>query len=218
MVQLKNIVFLGAGAYDYYIPAVVDSILVVVTSSPPIPRTNLKYRRHPAVILISDIDNKIDGMDAANASHYDGATAAAEACISAYHHFKGKRTIFLTSQAVNPQYREVISTYCRYLPNFRLVEHTDNPIHFMPEKLFDLIDENTAAVIVQYPDFFGNIYMLKALSEKIHAAGGLLIVVTNPISLGILIPPGDMGADIVVGEGQPLGLPLSFGGPYLALR
>lgn len=209
--------FLGAGAYDHYIPAVVDSILsrgdfftAYTPYQPEISQGTLQ-----AIFEFQTLMARLTGMDAANASHYDGATAAAEACISAYHHFKGKRTIFLTSQAVNPQYREVISTYCRYLPNFRLVEHTDNPIHFMPEKLFDLIDENTAAVIVQYPDFFGNIYMLKALSEKIHAAGGLLIVVTNPISLGILIPPGDMGADIVVGEGQPLGLPLSFGGPYL---
>ena len=209
--------FLGAGAYDHYIPAVVDSIIsrgdfftAYTPYQPEISQGTLQ-----AIFEFQTLIARLTDMDAANASHYDGATATAEACISAFYHFKGKRQQFLFSYAVNPQYREVTSTYCAYLPGFSLEVVGEHQINCPPSELIKRVDEHTAAVIVQYPDFFGNIYDLQEIAETVHAAGSLLIVITNPTSLGLLKPPGQMGADFVVGEGQPLGLPLSFGGPYL---
>jgi len=157
-------------------------------------------------------------MDVANASHYDGATAAAEAVILAYHHFRGKRTKFLVSRAVNPQYRQVIRTYMRGNSEISILgDDPDTGIDASMEKLIAQIDANTALVMVQYPDFFGRIIDYKPLAEAVHAAGALLAVSVNPTALGILTPPGEFGADIVTGEGQPLGIPLSYGGPYLGI-
>lgn len=210
--------FLGAGAYHHYIPAAVDSILrrgefytAYTPYQPEISQGTLQ-----AVFEFQSLITNLTGMEASNASHYDGATATAEAGVMAYHHFRGKRTKIVLSPAVHPQYREVL---CSYLCNYEdIVIETGGKIHGPfedPAELMPLIDDQTALVVVQYPDFFGRIFDYKPLAEKVHEAGALLAVAVNPTALGLLTPPGEFGADVVVGEGQPLGIPLSFGGPYL---
>jgi glycine dehydrogenase subunit 1 len=133
----------------------------------------------------------------------------------AYAQFRGKRMKIVLSPAVNPQYRAVLHTYTQDMS--LTIEGENLPISQIPDprSLINLIDAYTALVIVQYPDFFGRLYDFTALIEAAHAQGALVCVVANPIALGLLKTPGEMGADIVAGEGQPLGIPLSFGGPYL---
>jgi glycine dehydrogenase subunit 1 len=212
--------FLGAGAYDHYVPAAVDMLLrrgefytAYTPYQPEISQGTLQSTFEYQSLICN-----LTGMDVANASHYDGATAAAEAVILAYHHFKGKRTKFLISRAVNPQYRRVIRTYMRGNSEISILgDDQETGIDASMEKLIAQIDTNTALVMVQYPDFFGRIIDYKPLAEAVHAAGALLAVSVNPTALGILTPPGEFGADIVTGEGQPLGIPLSYGGPYLGI-
>ncbi len=157
----------------------------------------------------------LTGMDVANASHYDGATSVAEAVNMAYHNFRGRRTKIVLSPSVNPQYRETIHTYMQGV-GLDIVGEDLNP-ETNPDELISLIDDNTALVLVQYPDFFGRIFDLTKLSEAAHANKSLISVHVNPIALGMLKPPSAYDADIVTGEGQPLGIPMSFGGPYLGV-
>ena len=157
-------------------------------------------------------------MDVSNASHYDGATAAAEAGVMALNQFRFKRTKIIASPAVHPQYRQVLRTYLNGYSNLQIVgdEADANPLED-PNALADLLDDNTALLLIQYPDFFGRIYDYTQLIEKAHAVGALVAVAVNPTALAILKTPGEFDADIVVGDGQPLGIPLSYGGPYLGL-
>lgn len=212
------ICFLGAGAYNHYIPAAVDMLLrrgefytAYTPYQPEISQGTLQ-----AVFEFQTLMANLTGMDVSNASHYDGATATAEAGVMAYHNYRGKRPKILLSASVNPQNREVL---CSYLCGYENIEietlGLENPLDFSPDDMISSIDENTSLVVVQYPDFFGRIYDLSKLADEVHAKGALLAVVTNPIALGLLKTPGEFGADIVVGEGQPLGIPLSYGGPYL---
>ncbi len=212
--------FLGAGAYNHYIPAAVDSLLrrgefytAYTPYQPEVSQGTLQ-----AIFEYQSQIAMLTGMEICNASHYDGATAVAEAGVLAYHHFREKRTRFVLSQAVHPHYRETLGTYlCGYPQmDIRIGATHQDPLED-PSSLAALIDTNTALVVVQYPDFFGRIYDYTALAKTAHEAGALFAVVINPIALGLLKAPGDFGADIVVGEGQPLGIPLSFGGPYLGL-
>jgi glycine dehydrogenase subunit 1 len=154
----------------------------------------------------------LTGMDAANASHYDGATSLAEAVTVAVLHSKGKRRKVILSPNIHPQYRAVVRTYHQGTPNKFVGDKSGRATL---DDLIDMLDDNTALLAVQYPNFFGQIEDLKTLAKKVHEAGALFCVVTNPIALGLLKSPGELGADIVVGEGQPLGIPLSFGGPYV---
>ncbi len=212
--------FLGAGAYDHYSPAVVDMLLkrgefytAYTPYQPEISQGTLQ-----AVFEYQSLICLITGMDVANASHYDGATAAAEAVILAYHNFRGKRNKFLISRAVNPQYRQVIRTYTRGNAEMIITgDDLETGIDADLKKLIAQIDDETGLVMVQYPDFFGRTLDYRELIETAHAHGALVAVAVNPTALGLLTPPGDIGADIVLGEGQPLGLPLSFGGPYLGI-
>jgi len=209
--------FLGAGAYNHYIPAAVDAILrrgefytAYTPYQPEISQGTLQV-----IFEYQSLINALTGMEVSNASHYDGATAVAEAVAMAYAQFRGKRTKIVLSPAVNPQYRAVLRTYSQ---DMELSIEGDNPSENQApdyQSLINLIDDNTALVIVQYPDFFGRIFDYPALAEAAHARGALVCVAANPIALGLLKTPGAMGADIVAGEGQPLGIPLSFGGPYL---
>ena len=212
--------FLGAGAYDHYIPAAVDMILhrgefytAYTPYQPEISQGTLQ-----AIFEYQSLISNLTGMDVTNASHYDGATAAAEAAILSWHHFKGKRKKVLLSRAVNPQYRQVIRTYLQATEGLRIEgDDQETGLDADLKRLIAQIDNNTALVVVQYPDFFGRIIDYKPLIEAAHAEGALVAVAVNPTALGLLTPPGDLGADIVVGEGQPLGIPLSYGGPYLGL-
>jgi glycine dehydrogenase subunit 1 len=216
-VRTDLVSFLGAGAYNHYIPAAVDHILrrgefstAYTPYQPEISQGTLQ-----SIFEYQSLITALTGMEVSNASHYDGATAVAEAAAMAHAQFRGKRTKIVLSPAVNPQYRAVLRTYTQ---DINLTIEGDAPSVDPipdPQSMIPLIDNNTALVILQYPDFFGRIHDFTALIEAAHAQGALVCVAANPIALGLLKTPGQMGADIVVGEGQPLGTPLSFGGPYL---
>ncbi len=209
--------FLGAGAYNHFVPAAVDAILrrgefysAYTPYQPEISQGTLQ-----AIFEYQSLVAALTGMDVANASHYDGATSVAEAVNMAYHTFRGRKTKVVVSPTVNPQYRATIHTYMDGM-NLDIVGEDLDPAS-KPEDLIKLIDENTAVVLVQYPDFLGRIFDLSSLVEAAHAQKALVSVHINPISLGLLKPPSEFDADIVTGEGQPLGISLSFGGPYLGL-
>jgi glycine dehydrogenase subunit 1 len=214
------ICFLGAGAYNHYTPAAVDSIIrrgEFLTAYTPY-QPEVSQGTLQAIFEYQTLIAALTGMDVSNASHYDGATAAAEAVIMAYHHFRGKRGKLVVSPGVNPQYRETIRTYMQGYENFSVSGDVNNLDPLCgPGDIQPLIDQETCLVLVQYPDFFGRIYDYSALVQSAHEAGALVAFVVNPLTLGLLKPPGEFGADIVVGEGQPLGIPLSFGGPYLGI-
>lgn len=214
-VRSDLISFLGAGAYNHYIPAAVDAILrrgefytAYTPYQPEISQGTLQ-----AIFEYQSLISALTGMEVSNASHYDGATAVAETANMAYAQFRGKRTKAVISPAVHPQYRAVLRTYTQDTGLELAGEDTDPASD--PGSLISLIDENTALVVVQYPDFFGRVYDFTRLIADAHARGALVCVAANPIALGLLKTPGEMGADMVVGEGQPLGIPLSYGGPYL---
>ncbi|NSW51841.1 MAG: aminomethyl-transferring glycine dehydrogenase subunit GcvPA [Anaerolineae bacterium] len=207
------ICFLGAGAYRHYIPAVVDGIIqdgsfysAYTPYQPEISQGTLQ-----AIYEYQSLIAALTGMEASNASHYDGATAAAEACILAYHQYRGKRTKFILSRNLHPHYQQVIRTYLEGFEDTNIVVVDGYALaDFQAE-----IDNNTALVYVQYPDFLGKVIEFDDLVTMTHQAGALFAVSANPIALALLKSPAEFGADIVTGEGQPLGIPLSYGGPYL---
>lgn len=211
--------FLGAGAYNHYTPAVVDAILrrgefytAYTPYQPEISQGTLQ-----AIFEYQSMVAGLTGMDVSNASHYDGATAVAEAVNMAYHNFRGKRPKVVLSPAVHPQYRATVRTYTHDSEIILTGDEGEVDLSTGPEALIPLIDETTGLVVVAYPDFFGRIYDFTDFAQAVHDAGALLAISVNPMALGLLKPPGDFGADIVTGEGQSLGIPLSYGGPYLGL-
>jgi len=211
--------FLGAGAYHHYSPAAVDALLrrgefytAYTPYQPEISQGTLQ-----AIFEYQSLITALTGMEVSNASHYDGATAVAEAVNMAYAHFRGKRNKVVLSPAVHPQYRQTVRTYTAGAPITLLGDDPSADPLEGPQALLPLLDAETALVVVQYPDFFGRIFDYTPLAEAVHAAGALLAIAVNPLALGLLKTPGEMGADIVTGEGQSLGLPLSYGGPYLGI-
>ena len=209
--------FLGAGAYKHYIPAAVDAILrrsEFYTAYTPY-QAEISQGTLQSIFEYQSLIAALTGLDASNASHYDGATATAEAILLAYHYFREKRTKVILSPALNPQYRAVARTYTQGFENVILVGDEEENFPSNMDNLVALLDNQVMLVVVQYPDFFGRICDYAHIVSEAHAVGALVAFVSNPISLGLLKSPGELGADIVVGEGQPLGIPLSFGGPYL---
>jgi glycine dehydrogenase subunit 1 len=211
--------FLGAGVYNHYTPAAVDMLLrrgefytAYTPYQPEISQGTLQV-----IFEFQSLITALTGMEASNASHYDGATATAEAVIMAYQNFRGKKNKVILSPTLNPQYRAVARTYTQGYENLVIVGDKSSNPSGEPSALIDQLDDQTALVIVQYPDFLGNIFDYTELITKAHEIGALVAVAVNPVALGMLKTPGEMGADIVVGEGQPLGLPLSYGGPYLGI-
>jgi glycine cleavage system P protein (glycine dehydrogenase) subunit 1 len=209
--------FLGAGAYNHYIPSVVDHMIrrgefftAYTPYQPEISQGTLQ-----AIFEFQSLMTNLTGMEVSNASHYDGATATAEAVNLAYAQFRGKRRKVVISPTVHPQYRATLRTYTQGMELELAGDDPNADLDSDPKELISLIDQNTALVIVQYPDFFGRIFDYAALINAAHAQGALICVVANPIALAFLKTPGEMGADIVVGEGQPLGLPIWYGGPWL---
>lgn len=218
--NLKEMIcFLGAGAYNHYVPAVVDTIIrrgEFLTAYTPY-QPEVSQGTLQAIFDYQSLMTALTGMDISNASHYDGATAVAEAVTMANAHFRGKRNRVILSPALHPHYRQTARTYHANTNIQFIGDDHGADLHAHPNHLADLLDENTALVIVQYPDFFGRIYDYTQLAEKVHQAGALFAISVNPIALGLLKAPGEFGADIVTGEGQPLGMPLSYGGPYLGI-
>ncbi|RLC82201.1 MAG: aminomethyl-transferring glycine dehydrogenase subunit GcvPA [Chloroflexi bacterium] len=204
--------FLGAGAYNHFVPSVVDAVLnrgefytAYTPYQPEISQGTLQ-----AIFEYQTMICDLTGMSVSNASHYDGATATAEAVITAINVHRLKRRKVVVSPFVHPEYRAVVRTYTQGMGLTIVGDENGGSAG-----LTDLLDEETACLIVQYPDFLGRVEDLSGLAEATHAAGALFVVVTDPIALGMLKPPGEFGADIVVGEGQGLGAGLNFGGPYL---
>jgi glycine dehydrogenase subunit 1 len=216
-VQGDLISFLGAGMYNHYIPSVVDHILrrgefytAYTPYQPEISQGTLQ-----GIFEYQSLMTALTGMELSNASHYDGATAAAEAVNMAFAIFRGKRRKVVVSPTVHPQYREVIRTYTQGMELDLAGDDANADLQASPEALTALIDADTALVIVQYPDFFGRVFDYTRLVDAAHAQGALVCVVANPTALAMFKTPGAMGADIVVGEGQPLGIPMWYGGPSL---
>ena len=206
--------FLGAGAYNHYIPSVVDHILrrgefytAYTPYQPEVSQGTLQ-----AIYEYQSMICSLTGMEVANASHYDGGTALAEAVIMAVNVARGRKNRIILSPSIHPQYREVVHAYTQGM-GLELVG--EDLLPDQRDDLVALLNGDTALLVVQTPNFFGQLENLKGLADQVHASRSLLCVVANPISLGLFTPPGNYGADIVVGEGQPLGIPLSFGGPYL---
>jgi glycine dehydrogenase subunit 1 len=192
--------FVGAGAYNHYIPSAVSHLLArgdLFTGYTPY-QAEMSQGTLQAIYEFQSFICLLTGMDVANASLYEGASALAEAALLSCS-FTGRDRVYV-KEGLHPQYLEVLQTYCQG------AELT----------LTDRIDNNTACVIAQNPDFHGNIENLQYLADQAHRSGALFTTcVVEPTSLAILEPPGKYGADIVAGEGQSLGIPLSFGGPYL---
>jgi glycine dehydrogenase subunit 1 len=209
--------FLGGGSYDHFVPAVVDFVASrseFYTSytpyQPEVSQGNLQ-----ALFEYQTLVTQLTGMDVSNSSLYDGGSAAAEAVLMA---LDGNREVdrVLVSESVHPEYRRILATYLANLD----VEVATLPARqgtLAPAALEAAIDGRTACVLVQHPNFFGCLEDMDALAEIVRRAGAHLVVAVDPISLGLLKRPGDYGADIVVAEGQSLGIPMSYGGPYLGI-
>jgi glycine dehydrogenase subunit 1 len=206
--------FLGGGFYDHFIPSVVYAILsrseFYTAYTPYQPETSQGTLQ--AIYEFQSLVCRLTDMEASNASMYDGGTALYEAMMMALRITKRNKVII--DDSVNPIYRVMIHSYTRNL-RINLVETNNHEGLANRDAILKALDEDTAAVMVQNPNFFGCIGDFTDIAEAAHAKGALLIVSCYPISLGILKTPGAMGADIVTGEGQSLGLPMSFGGPYL---
>jgi glycine dehydrogenase subunit 1 len=209
--------FLGAGAYRHFIPSAVDAMIsrsefysAYTPYQPEISQGTLQAMFEYQTHIVN-----LTGMEVSNASHYDGATAAAESVNMGQTIFRRKRKKVILSPSIHPHYRDTIRTY--NAPSDLTIIGDDISIDEGPEALIPLIDQDTSLVMVQYPDFFGRIYDFTELGKAVHEVGGLLVMVINPLALGLLKPPSDFGADIVCGEGQPLGIPVSYGGPYLGI-
>ena len=208
-------VFRGAGAYRRHIPAIVNSVIAkeeLSTAYTPY-QAEVSQGVLQSIFEYQTMVCELFGMDAANASVYDGATAATEAvfmCVSR------TRNSVVVSDAVHPQVRETLRTYCSSR-DIEVIEVASQDGKTDPGAIAAAANKSTACVLVQQPNFFGVLEDVSALVEAAHDAGAKAIVSCEPVSLGILAAPGDLGADICVAEGQSLGLSLSFGGPYLGM-
>lgn len=206
--------FLGAGAYDHYIPAIIDHIISrseYYTAYTPY-QAELSQGSLQSIYEYQSMICELTAMEVANASLLDGGSAAGEAVLMAAR--ANRKQKILVSRSVHPSYRQVINTYARN-QNLKCVQLNINNTITDLEDFEKKMNDEVAAVVVQYPNFFGSIEELGKLKEIIGNNHTLFIVIANPISLGILKPPGMFSADIVLGEGQPLGNRINYGGPYL---
>src|SRR5882672_1219556 len=208
--------FLGAGSYDHAIPSPINHLIsrgeFFTAYTPYQPEASQGTLR--SIFEYQTMMAELTGMDVANASIYDGASSLAEATLMA-HSVTGRDTLVI-SRGVNPLYRRVVATYCDG-PAIRLRDVPAAEGVLDAEAAAKLVGKKTAALVIQSPNFYGCLEDVAAAAELAHAAGALLVVVADPVNLGVLEAPGRQGADIVVGEGQGLGVPLSFGGPYLGV-
>lgn len=209
--------FLGAGCYHHYRPATVDYVLqrsefysAYTPYQPEVSQGMLQ-----ALFEYQSLMCRLTGLEVSNASHYDGATSLAEAVLLALNVGQGRRDKIILSPAVHPQYRAVVKTYLGGTHAAVVMGDEDGAADL--NQLTSQLDDHTAALVVQNPNFFGQFEAVKGLADTVHRAGALLIVVTDPIALGLLRAPGAYGADIAVADGQCLGIPPSFGGPHLGI-
>ncbi|WP_210365906.1 aminomethyl-transferring glycine dehydrogenase subunit GcvPA [Bacillus sp. REN3] len=205
--------FIGAGVYDHYIPVIVDHVLSrseFYTAYTPY-QPEISQGELQAIFEFQTMICELTGMEVANSSMYDGGTALAEAAMLSAGHTKRKK--ILISSTVHPEYKDVVRTYAKgqYIEVVE-IPHKDGVTDLA--ELKNMAGEDTAAVIVQYPNFFGRIESMKEIEEIAHEQKSLFVVSSNPLSLGVLTPPGKFGADIVTGDAQPFGIPTAFGGPH----
>ena len=209
--------FLGAGSYDHFIPAVVDFVASrseFYTSYTPY-QAEASQGNLKALFEYQTLITQLTGMDVSNASLYDGAGAAAEAVLMACNVTRRHAKVVVSS-TVHPEYRQVLGTYLENLETELVTFDARNGVT-PAESLEAVLDDQVACVLIQHPNFFGCLEDVEELASVAHGKGAALIVSVDPISLGLLKRPGDYGADIVVAEGQSLGTPLSYGGPYLGI-
>ncbi len=210
----RLVCFRGGGVYDHFVPAVVDSVIsrsefytAYTPYQPEISQGTLQY-----IFEYQSMIAELTGMDAVNASLYDGATAAAEGMIMAVHAARRRRVAL--AETVNPGIRRVLETYARFHGiELDIVPSKEGKVD--PEKLEGILGSDTAALVLQSPNYFGLIEDTSEMAEAVHKGKGLFVQIADPLSLALLKTPGESGADIAVGEAQPLGLSLNFGGPYL---
>lgn len=205
--------FLGAGIYDRYIPSTVGAVIsrgeFLTAYTPYQPEVSQGYLQ--TIYEYQSMVAELYGMDVSNASMYDGATAIAEAAIMAVS--VNKREVVYVSQALHPHYRQVIDTYCWSMGiAVKEIAITDGATQD-----FSSVSDDAACVVVQQPNFFGVIEDLGAARDAARANGALFLVSADPVSCGILPPPGQFDADVVTGEGQPMGIAMGYGGPLLGL-
>jgi len=209
--------FLGGGAYDHFIPAVVDFVAgrseFYTAYTPYQPEASQGSLQ--AFFEYQTLITQLTGMDVSNASLYDGGSAVAEAVMMAVAATRRSGRIVVAA-SVHPEYRQVLATYLAHL-GVQLVTVPTPQGTLAPDELAKALTPDTACVLVQHPNFFGCLEEMDAIAGLTHEAGALLVAAVDPISLGLLKRPGQYGADIVVAEGQALGAPLAFGGPYLGI-
>ncbi|MFS3928725.1 aminomethyl-transferring glycine dehydrogenase subunit GcvPA [Priestia flexa] len=205
--------FLGAGVYDHYMPIIVDHVISrseFYTAYTPY-QPEISQGELQAIFEFQTMICELAGMDVANSSMYDGGTALAEAAMLSAGQTRKKKV--LVSETVHPESRAVLETYAagQYIEVVEVPSQdgvTDLTV------LKERMDDDVAAVIVQYPNFFGQVEPLREIEAIAHQGKGMFVVSSNPLSLGLLTPPGQFGADIVVGDAQPFGIPTQFGGPH----
>ncbi|TYS87545.1 aminomethyl-transferring glycine dehydrogenase subunit GcvPA [Rossellomorea aquimaris] len=205
--------FLGAGVYDHYMPIIVDHVLSrseFYTAYTPY-QPEISQGELQAIFEFQTMICELTGMDVANSSMYDGGTALAEAAMLSAGQTRRKKV--LVSSTVHPESRDVLRSYAKgqYI---EVVEIPHNNGVTDVEELKKLMSNEIAAVVVQYPNFFGRVEELKAIEEVTYAEKAMFVVSSNPLALGALTPPGQLGADIVIGDAQPFGIPSAFGGPH----
>jgi glycine dehydrogenase subunit 1 len=219
--RIPRISFLGAGAYRHLIPQVVWEVIgrsEFATAYTPY-QPEVSQGTLQSIYEFQSLICELTGMEVATASHYDGATATAEAALMACRLTRRDRIV--VSSGVHPQVRRVLATYCSGLP----IELVELPAELgeggsgatSPDAAEAALAATAACLVVQQPNFFGVLEPMEQLADQAHAVGALLVSVVEPISLALLRPPGAYGADLVAAEGQPLGIPLSYGGPYVGL-
>ena len=212
----QRVCFLGGGSYDHFIPAAVDALAgrgEFYTSYTPY-QAEASQGNLQAFFEYQTLICRLTGMDVSNASLYDGGSAAAEAAFMAMH-ATGRRRV-VTAASVHPEYRQILATHLDNL-NIELVTVAAPSGAVSPADLAAAIDGQTACLLVQQPNFFGCLEDVDVIAKIAHDAGALMAVSVDPISLGLVKRPGDYGADIVVAEGQSLGSPMAYGGPYLGI-
>jgi len=213
----ERVCFLGGGSYDHFIPAVVDAIAgraEFYTSYTPY-QAEASQGNLQAAFEYQTLITRLTGMDVANASLYDGATAATEAVLMSMS-ATGRQGHVVTAESVHPEYRQTLAGNLRHLDAELTTLGTPKGT-VTPAELAAAVRDDTACVLVQHPNFFGCLEDVEKLAAIAHDKGAMFIVIVDPISLGLLKRPGDYDADIVVAEGQSLGIPMSFGGPYLGI-
>jgi glycine dehydrogenase subunit 1 len=213
----KAVCFLGGGSYDHFIPAVVDAVAgrgEYYTAYTPY-QAEASQGSLQAFFEYQTLICQLTGLDVANASLYEGGSAVAEAVLMAMS-VSPRRHKVLLAESVHPQYRQALTTYLANLE--ARITCLPTPEGFLdPDHLRRELDDQTLCVVVQHPNFFGSLEEVEQLAEVAHARGALFIVSFDPISLGLLQRPGQYGADIAVAEGQCLGNPMAYGGPYLGI-